>query len=148
LSRAVIAGSLLLFRRRRGRERRKRCLRLYPAGYQPRAARPVRSVAAHPQHRRAHRAISHPDLPEERFTTRATSTEVWCGFFINNAAISIWSALAASREVWAVYNGFIATWRWARVRGRNGCCADTSSRTRGELRFRCPGVRARPAATA
>ena len=24
------------------------------------------------------------------------------------AAISIWSALAASREIWAIYNGFIA----------------------------------------
>jgi uncharacterized membrane protein len=26
-------------------------------------------------------------------------TEVWCGFFAVNAAISIWSAVAASREV-------------------------------------------------
>ena len=51
--------------------------------------------------------ISHPDLPEAAVRWCRHWTEIWCAFFALNAAISIWSALAASREVWAIYNGFI-----------------------------------------
>lgn len=51
--------------------------------------------------------LSRPDLPDEavRYTRRVT--EVWCIYFAVNAAISIWTAIAASREIWALYNGFI-----------------------------------------
>lgn len=41
-----------------------------------------------------------------RYTRQVTS--VWCGFFAVNGAIAAWTALAASRELWALYNGFIA----------------------------------------
>ena len=51
--------------------------------------------------------ISHPELPDEAVRWCRHWTEIWCVFFAANAAISIWSALAASREVWAIYNGFI-----------------------------------------
>jgi uncharacterized membrane protein len=34
-------------------------------------------------------------------------TEVWCLFFVFNGALAAYTALAASREAWALYNGFI-----------------------------------------
>ena len=52
--------------------------------------------------------ITHPVLPDEAVRWCRHWTEIWCAFFAINAAISIWSALAASREIWAIYNGFIA----------------------------------------
>jgi uncharacterized membrane protein len=48
------------------------------------------------------------ELPPDAVRYTRHVTEVWCGFFALNAAIAIWSALAASREVWALYNGFLA----------------------------------------
>ena len=47
------------------------------------------------------------ELPDDAVRYCRRVTEVWCVFFAVNAAISIWSALAASREVWALYNGFL-----------------------------------------
>jgi uncharacterized membrane protein len=49
-----------------------------------------------------------PDLPPEgvRYTRRVTGA--WCVFFVVNGAIALWTALAASDEVWALYNGLIA----------------------------------------
>ena len=51
--------------------------------------------------------ITHPDIPEAAVRWCRHWTEVWCVFFAANAAISVWSALAASREVWAIYNGLV-----------------------------------------
>jgi len=51
--------------------------------------------------------IAHPVLPDEAVRWCRRWTEVWCVFFAVNAAVSIWSALGASREVWAIYNGFV-----------------------------------------
>ena len=51
--------------------------------------------------------LSHPDLPSEAVRYCRHVTEVWCAYFAVNAAISVWTAVAASREVWAIYNGFI-----------------------------------------
>lgn len=48
------------------------------------------------------------ELPAEAVRYTRHVTEVWCGFFALNAAIAVWSAVAASREVWALYNGFLA----------------------------------------
>jgi uncharacterized membrane protein len=49
-----------------------------------------------------------PDLPPAhvRYTRRVT--EVWCGFFVMNGLVSAYTALFASREAWALYNGLIA----------------------------------------
>jgi uncharacterized membrane protein len=41
-----------------------------------------------------------------RYTRRVT--QVWCAFFVVNGAIAGWTALYASRDVWALYNGLIA----------------------------------------
>lgn len=51
--------------------------------------------------------LSHPDLPAEAVRYCRKVTEVWCGYFALNAAISAWTAIGASRELWALYNGFI-----------------------------------------
>jgi uncharacterized membrane protein len=42
----------------------------------------------------------------ETYTTRITC--LWVGFFVLNATLAIITALWASREVWALYNGLIA----------------------------------------
>ncbi|WP_300379137.1 hypothetical protein [Henriciella sp.] len=52
--------------------------------------------------------IFEPDLPAEgvRYTRKVTF--VWCGFFVLNVLVSLWTALYGSMQVWAFYNGFIA----------------------------------------
>jgi uncharacterized membrane protein len=52
--------------------------------------------------------LRYPDLPAEsvRYTRRVT--EAWCLFFVCNGTVAVYTALYASREAWALYNGFIA----------------------------------------
>ena len=52
--------------------------------------------------------LREPDLSPAavRYTRRVT--EAWCLFFVCNGSIAVYTALAASREAWALYNGFIA----------------------------------------
>lgn len=52
--------------------------------------------------------LSEPDLPPAavRYTRRVT--QVWCVFFVANGAVALATALWASTETWAFYNGFIA----------------------------------------
>lgn len=52
--------------------------------------------------------LQHPNLPAEAVPYTRTVTVIWCAFFALNAAVSAWTAAYASREVWAVYNGFLA----------------------------------------
>ena len=107
LSHAVIAGSLALSVGA-AVANDETLLRLYPAGISlALLALFGLSLRTPPSIVERIARISHPDLPEEAVRYTRHVTEVWCGFFVINAAISIWSALAASREIWAVYNGFI-----------------------------------------
>ena len=108
LSHALIAGSLLLAVGA-AVTNDETLLRLYPAGMSL-ALLALFALSLHTPPSIAERIarVSHPDLPAEAVRYCRHVTEVWCGFFAVNAAISLWSALAASREVWAVYNGFIA----------------------------------------
>lgn len=73
--------------------------------------------------------LQEPDLPPSGVAYTRRVTQIWCGFFIVNGAIAAWTALAASRSVWALYNGAIAYglmgllfageyWVRRRVRGR------------------------------
>jgi uncharacterized membrane protein len=41
-----------------------------------------------------------------QYTRRVT--ESWCAFFAINGAIAVYTAAFASREAWALYNGFLA----------------------------------------
>lgn len=52
--------------------------------------------------------LREPDLPPAgiRYTRRVT--QVWCAFFIANGTVAAWTALYASRDNWAIYNGLIA----------------------------------------
>jgi uncharacterized membrane protein len=52
--------------------------------------------------------VLEPDLPEAGVRYTRTVTWVWSGFFAVNACIALWTALAASLEIWALYNGLIS----------------------------------------
>ena len=49
-----------------------------------------------------------PDLPAAGVVYTRRVTQVWCVFLAGNGAVALSTALFASREVWALYNGFIA----------------------------------------
>lgn len=52
--------------------------------------------------------ISEPDLDQRgvRYTEKVTA--VWCGFFIINIGISLYTVFYSSREIWTLYNGLIS----------------------------------------
>lgn len=52
--------------------------------------------------------LMEPNLPEEGVRYTRKVTWAWCGFFVVNAAVALWTALAASLEIWAFYNGVLA----------------------------------------
>ncbi len=52
--------------------------------------------------------LSEPELSPTAVRYTRQVTQVWCLFFVLNGTIAIYTALAASREAWALYNGFIA----------------------------------------
>jgi uncharacterized membrane protein len=107
LSHAVIAGSLLLSVGA-AVANDETLLRLYPSGISlALLALFGLSLRTPPSLVERMARITHPDIPEEAVRWCRRWTEIWCVFFAVNAAISIWSAVAASREVWAIYNGFI-----------------------------------------
>ncbi len=52
--------------------------------------------------------LHEPDLPAAGVAYTRCVTQVWCGFFIVNGSVSLWTALFASDAVWALYNGMIS----------------------------------------
>lgn len=52
--------------------------------------------------------LRHPDLPAEARPWLERVTRAWCLFFALNGGIALWTTLAASDAVWALYNGGIA----------------------------------------
>lgn len=52
--------------------------------------------------------LKESDLPPHavRYTRRVT--QVWCGFFVVNGSVALYTALFASQATWLLYNGFIA----------------------------------------
>ena len=52
--------------------------------------------------------LTEPDLPESGVVYTRRVTQVWCGFFIVNGSIALWTALYASWANWTLYNGLIA----------------------------------------
>ncbi len=52
--------------------------------------------------------LKEPDLPPRAVAYTRRVTQVWCGFFFINGSIALATALWASDEVWALYNGLIA----------------------------------------
>lgn len=52
--------------------------------------------------------LREPELSPAGVRYTRTLTLIWCAFFILNGATAAYTALGASRETWALYNGFIA----------------------------------------
>lgn len=66
------------------------------------------SLAAPPSMIERMARLSEPDLPPAAVAYTRVVTQVWCGFFVVNGSIALWTALWASAEVWSLYNGVIA----------------------------------------
>jgi uncharacterized membrane protein len=52
--------------------------------------------------------LAEPDLPERGVRYTRQVTKVWCGFFVVNGSIALYSALIGSLEFWTLYNGAVA----------------------------------------
>ncbi len=52
--------------------------------------------------------VMEPDLPDSAIPYTRAVTGVWCGFFVVNGAIALYTALYSSLAVWTLYNGLIA----------------------------------------
>lgn len=52
--------------------------------------------------------LREPSLPPAGVHYTQRVTQVWCAFFVANGTVAVWTALYASRDVWAMYNGLIA----------------------------------------
>lgn len=52
--------------------------------------------------------IGTPDLPEAgvRYTRKVTM--VWCGFFVLNGSMALYTTLDTSMSFWVTYNGFVS----------------------------------------
>ncbi|GLT18066.1 hypothetical protein GCM10007938_18440 [Vibrio zhanjiangensis] len=51
--------------------------------------------------------LSDPDLPQSGIIYTRKLTAVWCGFFILNASVALYTCFQPI-EIWAFYNGFIS----------------------------------------
>ncbi len=52
--------------------------------------------------------LTHPNLPPSGVVYTRRVTQVWCLFFSLNSAAALYTALFASIDLWALYNGLIA----------------------------------------
>ncbi len=52
--------------------------------------------------------LKEPDLPDEAITYLNKVTLIWCGLFIFNGCMALYTALYTSIEIWTLYNGLIA----------------------------------------
>ncbi|MCB5195336.1 hypothetical protein [Deefgea salmonis] len=52
--------------------------------------------------------LSEPNLPAAGVAYTRKVTQVWCGFFMLNGSIALWTARFASWDHWTLYNGGIA----------------------------------------
>ncbi|MGM8891995.1 Clp protease, partial [Psychrobacter sp. 1Y1] len=52
--------------------------------------------------------LKEPDLPDEAIGYLNSVTLIWCGLFIFNGSMALYTALYTSIETWTLYNGLIA----------------------------------------
>jgi uncharacterized membrane protein len=52
--------------------------------------------------------LRQPELPPEGIGYTRRVTQVWCVFLGVNGGLAVYTAFYASREIWAMYNGFVA----------------------------------------
>lgn len=84
--------------------------------------------------------LHQPDLPPEATPYLRNVTRVWIAFFVFNGAVALGTALWATRQIWALYNGGIAygligalfagEWLWRhRMLARQAAARATSADT-------------------
>jgi uncharacterized membrane protein len=52
--------------------------------------------------------LKNPGLSAEAIRYTRAVTVAWCGFFLANGAIALYTTLATDERIWALYNGFIS----------------------------------------
>jgi uncharacterized membrane protein len=52
--------------------------------------------------------VRNPDLPASAVRYTRKVTWVWCGFFVLNGSVALYTSLATSIETWTLYNGMVA----------------------------------------
>ena len=52
--------------------------------------------------------LKEPDLPDEAIPYLKKVTQIWCGLFVFNGSVALYTAHYASLEIWTLYNGLIA----------------------------------------
>lgn len=52
--------------------------------------------------------LTQPDLPQQAVAYTRKVTQIWCVFFVINGAISAYTAIYSSHQMWLLYNGLIA----------------------------------------
>ena len=52
--------------------------------------------------------LKEPDLPDEATPYLEKVTLIWCGLFVFNGTVALYTARYASLEIWTLYNGLIA----------------------------------------
>ena len=52
--------------------------------------------------------LENPNLPAAGVRYTRQVTQVWCAFFVLNGLVATWTAVWSSREIWALYNGFLS----------------------------------------
>ncbi|EDQ00546.1 hypothetical protein [Shewanella benthica] len=52
--------------------------------------------------------LKEPELPHEAIPYLKKVTRIWCGLFVFNGSVALYTAHYASLEIWTLYNGLIA----------------------------------------
>ncbi|BAJ04065.1 COG4648 family protein [Shewanella violacea] len=52
--------------------------------------------------------LKEPELPDEAIPYLIKVTKIWCGLFVFNGSVALYTAHYASLEIWTLYNGLIA----------------------------------------
>ncbi|WP_274585018.1 hypothetical protein V6667_09285 [Neisseria leonii] len=52
--------------------------------------------------------LRYPDLPEKGVRHTRRVTQIWCVFFVFNAAVAAWLALSGRYDWWAAYTGAVS----------------------------------------
>jgi uncharacterized membrane protein len=52
--------------------------------------------------------LTDPHLPDYAIAYTRRVTQVWCGFFVVNGLLALFTAFWVSPAVWAIYNGVVA----------------------------------------
>ena len=52
--------------------------------------------------------LREPDLPPEGVRYTRNVTKIWCGFFIGNGAIALYTVIHADMHLWTLWNGMVS----------------------------------------